>query len=176
MINQQAGRVVDLGDYSTARQTIGSNSTAEMQMLLNSQLVGSAQYLGPDRARISITAGGRSISPLMVRMTKWELKIRGEDSPATGMVTSPGDAVMVGTDGSITVRVQADPGAAAYLRTVPRDQIEGFAVKSEWYVDDFGGLEQSLGGAPASGQPQAGGRPPAAPAPSGVVGTGSPDA
>lgn len=179
MLNQQAGRVVDLGDYSTARQTIASNGTSEMQMLLNSQLMGAPQYLGADRARITVSAGGRTISPMMVRMTKWELKIRGEDSPATGMVTSPGEAVMVGADGSITVRVQSDPGAAAYLRTIPRDRIEGFALKSEWFVDDFGGLEGAMAGAPAPSQPQPGAYPPAgggAPPPSGVVGSGSPDA
>ena len=71
---------------------------------------------------------------------------------------------------------------ASALRTVPREQIEGFAIKSEWYVDDFGGLVGNVGPSPAQAQPQAqpGAFPPAgagapAPAAAGNVGSGSPD-
>lgn len=178
MINQEAGRNVDVGDYSTARKTIATNNQADMQMLLNSTLSGPAQFLGPDRARITVSAGGRSVSPTMVRMTKWEMRIRGEDSPAEGVVSSPGQAITVNTDGSITVRVQTDPGVAAALRTIPRDQIEGFALKSEWFVDDFGGLIGQVGGGasqpaaqPGSYAP-AGAGSPGAPMPSPTMATG----
>jgi hypothetical protein len=109
----------------------------------------------------------------MVRMTKWELRIRGEDSPASGVVDSPGNAISVNPDGSITVRVQADQGVAAALRTIPRDQIEGFAIRSEWYVDDFGGLVGGVGPAPSGGGRPAPARPGASPPPS--MGSGSPD-
>ena len=183
MINQAAGRNVDLGDYSMARQALpeAKNSSAEMQMLLNSSMEG-VQYLGADRARITIVAGGRRVSPLMVRMTRWELKIRDQETPASGTVARPGDAIQVNADGSVTVRVMAEPGVAAALRTVPRDQIEGFAIKSEWYVDDFGGLVGNVGPAQPQAQPQAqpGAFPPAGagappPAAAGSRGSGSPD-
>lgn len=160
MLNAEAGKVVDLGDYTMARQApmIASNGTSEMQMLLNSNLQGTAQHVGPDRAKVTISAGGRTISPTMIRLTKWEIKIRGTDEPASGVVSRPGDAIQVNEDGSITVRVQADPGVAAALRTIPREQIEGFAIKSEWYVDDFGGLGGAMGAGmgnrPAPTQPQ----------------------
>ena len=127
MINQAAGRNVDLGDYSMARQTLpeAKNSSTEMQMLLNSSLEG-VQYLGPDRARVTIVGGGRRVSaPCIVRMTRWELKIRGQDTPASGTVSRPGDAIQVNADGSITVRVTAEPGVAAALRTVPRGSDRG---------------------------------------------------
>lgn len=183
MINQSAGRNVDLGDYSMARQALpeAKNSSAEMQMLLNSTLEG-VQYLGADRARVTIVSGQRRVSPLMVRMTRWELKIRGQDTPASGTVSRPGDAIQVNEDGSITVQVRAEAGVASALRTVPREQIEGFAIKSEWYVDDFGGLVGNVGPSPAQAQPQAqpGAFPPAGagappPAAAGNLGSGSPD-
>jgi hypothetical protein len=181
MINQAAGRNVDLGDYSMARQALpeAKNSSTEMQMLLNSTLEG-VQYLGPDRARVTIVGGGRRVSPLLVRMTRWELKIRDQDTPASGTVSRPGDAIQVNADGSITVRVTAEPGVAAALRTVPRDEIEGFAIKSEWYVDDFGGLVGNVGPAQTQPQAQPGAFPPAGagappPAATGGLGSGSPD-
>lgn len=169
MVNQQAGRNVDLGDYGMARKTMASNSTSEMKMLLGSTYQGT-EFLGPDRARITISAGGRSISPTMVRMTKWELRIRGETDPASGTVARPGDAIQVNANGSITVSVQADPGVAAALRTIPRENIEGFAIKSEWYVDDFGGLGGALGSAPPQNS-----QPTGQPAPQPAIGYGSPD-
>ncbi len=179
MINQAAGRNVDVGDYSMARQALpdAKNSSSQMQMLLNSKLDG-VQYLGPDRARITISAGGRQVSPLMVRMTRWELKIRGQETPASGTVQHPGDAIQINADGSITVHVVAEPGVAGAIRTVARDQIEGFAVKSQWFVDDFGGLVGNVG--PAQAQPQPGTYAPAgaatsAPAAAGAIGSGSPD-
>ena len=59
---------------------------------------------------------------------------------------------------------------------------QGFAIKSEWYVDDFGGLVGNVGPAPTQAQPQAqpGSFPPpgaGAPPPSaaGMTGSGSPD-
>ncbi len=163
-LNQEVGRVVDLGDYTTARQTIAGNGNADMQLLLQSQLV-NVRMLAPDRASVTISAGGRTISPTFVKLTRWELRIEGEDEPATGYITSAGDAVTVNADGSMTVRVQGDPAAAAYLRTIPRARIDGFAIKSEWYVDDFGGLGVAVGSgastAPAPGA--SGGTPPPPP-------------
>lgn len=181
MINQAAGRNVDLGDYSMARKALpeAKNSSPQMQQLLNSTLEG-VQYLGPDRARITIVSGGRRVSPTMARMTRWELKIRGQETPATGTVARPGDAIQVNADGSVTVRVMAEPGVAAALRTIPRDQIEGFAIKSEWYVDDFGGLVGNVGPAPApagtpAAMPQPTPQPMEQPAATGTAGSGSPD-
>jgi hypothetical protein len=189
-MNQSVGRNIDIGDYVTARQTIATNGQADMRLLLASQL-GDVQMLGPERARVTITGGGRSLTPTFVKLTRWELKIAGEDEPASGFITSPGDAVAVNADGSVTVRVRANPAAAAYLRTIPRDRIEGFAIKSEWFVDDFGGLGTAVGsqtgreGAPAAPQPGSyapspqplapAPTAPTAPAPDPIVGSGSPD-
>ncbi|MHC5010355.1 MAG: hypothetical protein ACYTG6_05305 [Planctomycetota bacterium] len=179
-INREVGRVIDQGDYATARQTIATNSQSDMQLLLNSTL-GGVRMVGPNEAVVTISSGGRTVSPRMVRLTRWELKIRGVDEPAGEFISNPGDAITVNPDGSVTVSVRTDPGAAAYLRTIPRDQIEGFAIKSEWYVDDFGGLTGAVGSGVDQGTPapQPGAFPPAGTGspdgPGPVMGSGSPD-
>ncbi len=74
MINQEAGRNVDVGDYSTARQTIATNNQADMQMLLNRRWRGPrSTWARTGRGSRSRPADGR-VSPTMVRMTKWEMQ------------------------------------------------------------------------------------------------------
>jgi hypothetical protein len=174
-LNQEVGRVVDLSDYVTARQTIATNSQADKQLLLASTL-GGVRMVGPDEAVVTVSAGGQAISPRLRRLTRWELKIRGVDEPAGEFISSPGDAVTVNTDGSVTVSVRTDPSAASYLRTIPRNQIESFAIKAQWYVDDFGGLDAAVGTGVEQPRRPGAPQPSAAPAaPSGVMGSGSPD-
>jgi hypothetical protein len=155
-IDQLAGRHVDLGDYSTARQSpIGNNSTAEMQSLLQSQLVG-VQQISDTAANVTLSGGGRTVSVRMVRLTSWELKEKGVEEPLGGFLRSPGDAVVPNADGSITVRIQPQDSTATAVRTITRDRIDGFAVKSMWYVDDLASLQGAVSGVgsqPARGQP-----------------------
>jgi hypothetical protein len=172
--NQLAGRNVDLGDYATARQTLANNNTAEMQALINSSLVG-VQAMGPDRAQVTITDGRRQVTVRMARLAVWELRVAGEADPYTDFVRSAADAVALNPDGSITVRVQPPASTGSFLRTIPRERIEGFAVKTQWYVDDLSNIANMMADqAPAPGAAPAPGTPPPAPAAPGPEASGSP--
>lgn len=152
--NQMAGRNVDLGDYTLARQTIATNSNADMQLLLNSTFVGSTPQ-GADRAIVTIANGGRQVSVRMAKLTTWELRVSGEAEPYGDFVRSAGDAVATNPDGSITVRVQPSGNTGSFLRSIPRERIEGFAIRSQWYVDDLSTLQGAMGSIPSQAPTQA---------------------
>ncbi len=143
LLNQSVGRNVDSGDYNLARQTVAANNTAEMQMLVNSNWVG-VRMVNANTAVATIAAQGRQISPRLVKLTRWELTIRGDDTPYGDFVANAADAVRVGPDGAITVQIRPPQATASLLRTFRPDQIESFKVEAQWYVDDFGGLDATL--------------------------------
>ncbi len=146
MLNQAVGRNVDLGDYNLARGTVATNSQADMQLLLNSTLVG-VQYTNDARteALVTISAGGKSISPKFVRLTRWEVQLKGEDDPYTDFVSSAGQVTRIGPDGSITVMIRPPQYTADFLRSVRPEQVDAVRVEAQWYVDDFGGLDALVG-------------------------------
>jgi hypothetical protein len=165
LLNQSVGRNVDVGDYTLARQTVADNSNADMQLLLSSTWVGQ-QMLSPNAAVVTIESGGRRLSPRLVKLSRWELQVVGDDTPYGDFLTSVGDAVRVGPDGSVTVSIRPPQATASLLRTFRPDQIEAFHVESQWYLDDFGGLDRQIvqqAGSP--GQPAAPAAPRATPAP-----------
>jgi hypothetical protein len=168
MLNEAAGRNVDLGDYTTARNMIASNSQQDMRMLLASQLSGPAQYLSSDAAVLTITGGGRTIRPRMVRLTTWELTLAGDPQPFTDFARGAGDLITVGGS-DFTIRIPVTPGTAGELQRLPKERIKTFKLDSQWYLDDFGGLQLVEG----SQQPGPATPPPVAPTPPG--GVGSPD-
>lgn len=186
LVNQSVGRNVDSGDYNLARQTLAANNTQEMQMLIGSTWVG-AELQGPNRALATIEYQGRRITPRMIKLTRWELKVRDDDTPYGDFVANPADAISVGPDGSVSVRISPPQATASILRTFRPEQIESFKVEGQWYVDDFGGIDsvlvQQAGGGEAQPgaqprtqpQPQPGGVQPYAP-PSAPPAYGSPDA
>ncbi|MDA1195685.1 MAG: hypothetical protein O2894_10940, partial [Planctomycetota bacterium] len=157
LLNQSVGRNVDAGDYNLARQTLVANNTPEMQMLIGSTWV-SAQQVSPTTAVATIDYQGRRITPRLVRLTRWELKVHGDETPYGDFVADASEAVRVDPDGAVTVRIQPPQATASILRTFRPDQIEGFKIEGQWYVDDFGGLDQAL-------VEQAGGEPTPAPRP-----------
>ena len=175
LLNQSVGRNVDAGDYNLARQTVADNSQADMQLLLGSTFV-STQMVGANAATVTIAAGGRQLSPRLVRLTRWELQVKGDETPYGDFVTSAGEAVRIGQDGSVTVMIRPPQATAGLLRTFRPDQIEAFRVESQWYLDDFGGLDQQIvqqaGEGPAPAQPRPQPTPQPQPAP---TGWGSPD-
>jgi hypothetical protein len=141
---EQAGRHVDLADYSHARATIASNSTAEIGMLLQSEVV-SEQRLSDDVAVLTVRSGNRQATPRFVRLTTWALRVKGESDPVAEFVPRAADVVAIEADGSVQLRVTPSGGTSAFLRDIPRDRVEGFEVGSEWYLDDFGGIESAVG-------------------------------
>jgi hypothetical protein len=156
---QRAGRNVDVGDYSHARATIASNETKEMRLLLDSEYVGE-RAVSENQAVVTIRSGGKEVTPRLVRLTTWELTLRGEGEPVAGFIPRAADVIGIGRDGSVQVRVTPASGTASFLKDVPVDRIEGMTVKAEWYVDDFGNFEEAVGSGFGSSEPP---RPPAPP-------------
>ena len=171
-MNESAGRDVDFALYATGRQTIATNRHADMAVLLQSNLE-NVQYQGPNTAVVTISGGGRTIRPRMVRLTTWELRVKGEDT-FSDILRNP-DVVRTEADGSIRISIPAAPHMAPLLKAVSPANIQSLQVESRWYVDDFGGLEAVGGGSqPATPAP---GTPPPTPAnpPPPPGGYGSPD-
>ncbi len=159
MLNQSVGRNVDLGDYNLARGTVATNSQADMQLLLNSTLVG-VQYTNADQteALVSISAGGKTITPKFVRLTRWEVQLKGEDDPYTDFVASAGQVTRIGPDGTVSVVIRPPQYTADFIRSIRPEQIDAVRLEAQWYVDDFGGLDALVGESAAGDggeQPQA---------------------
>ena len=168
MLNQNVGRNVDAGDYNMARQTIADNSQADMQLLLNSTYAGE-QMVGENAALITISGGGKTLRPRLVKLSRWELKVKGDDTPYGDFVTRASDAIRVGPDGAITVMIRPPQSTANLLKTFRPDQIESFKVEGQWYVDDFGGIDQLVASRAGDGAPpQPGAVQPRAPQPVGT--------
>jgi len=183
LLNQSVGRNVDAGDYNLARQTVADNSQGDMQALLTSTYI-SEQKVGANAAVVTIESGGKRLTPRLVKLTRWELQVVGDDTPYGDFVTSAADAVRIGQDGSITVMIRPPQATASLVRTFRPDQIDAFRIESQWYVDDFGGIDQQIASKAAAGQtpqPRAQPRPRSQPQPTPrtrptpSTGWGSPD-
>ncbi len=172
LLNQSVGRNVDAGDYNLARQTIADNSQADMQLLMTSNYV-SEKMIGRNTAVVTLEAGGKSLTPRLVKLTRWELKVVGDETPYGDFVASAGEAVRIAQDGSVTVMIRPPQATAGLLRTFRPDQIEAFRVESQWYVDDFGGLDQQI--ASKAGDGRAAPQPRPQPQPQPQPSWGSPD-
>lgn len=171
-LNQSVGRNVDFGDYTLARNTVATNSQADMRLLLNSTLT-DVQMLGPDAAVLTVSGGGQAIRPRLVRLTAWELRLKGDPQPYTDLLAGA-QAVRAAPGGGIDVVIPASAAMAPLLRSIRPEQIESLQIESRWYVDDFGGLEGAVGGA-VEPTPQAPSTQPAPMAPPPAGGYGSPD-
>lgn len=174
-MNEAAGRDVDFALYATGRQTVATNRHPDMAVLLASTF-GGAQMQGPDVAIVTISGGGRTIRPRMVRLTTWELRVKGDPQPYTDVLRNP-NVVSAAADGSIQISIPAAPHMAPLLKSIAPANISSLQVESRWYVDDFGGLEDAVGSggqapAPTPGTPPAT-QPANPPPPPG--GYGSPD-
>ncbi len=164
-LSERVGRNVDVGDYSHARATIAGNDTKEIELLLESEYV-SEEFLSEDVAVVTIRSGSRQARPRMVRLTTWELTLRGEGEPVSEFIPRAADVVGINADGSVAVRVTPTEGTASFLKEIPADRIESLVVKPDWYVDDFGGIEESvLGGLKGAGSDRGDAEPRPAPPP-----------
>jgi len=85
----------------------------------------------------------------------------GEGQPVSEFVAPEENVVRIAGDGSIQMRVVPSGGTAAFLRGIPADRIEEMHVVSEWYLDDFGGVEDVVvGGLRGEARPAPGGPSP----------------
>jgi hypothetical protein len=141
-LSESAGRNVDFGDYSHARATIAGNDRREIRLFLESEYVGET-FLSDKEAVVTLRSGGQELRPRLVKLSTWELVLSGEDQPVSGFVPRTADVVRI-SDGTVQVRVTPEENTQSFLKEIPADRIESMTVKSEWFVEDFGGVEQAL--------------------------------
>lgn len=179
-ISDQAGRNVDVGDYTLARSTIASNSNKNIKLILESEYL-SDRALSSDVAVVTIRSGSKQANPRFIRMTSWELTIRGEGEPVSEFIPSTADVLGIGDDGSVSMRIPTASSTGSFLKSIPPEKIKRLVIDDAWYLDDFGGVEDVVldglrgndpakSAAPRAPAPRA---PSPAPTPSGI---GSPDA
>jgi hypothetical protein len=123
--------------------------------------------LSDDVALVTIEAAGRRASPRFVRMTTWELTLRGEGQPVAEFIPKAADVISISPRGDVPMRVTPSGGTASFLRDIPSERIQRLVIQDEWYLDDFGGVEDAVVGG-LKGAPAAERASPAAP-PSGPV-------
>jgi hypothetical protein len=163
-LSEQAGRTIDIGDYAHARATIASNSTHGIAMILDSEVV-DEKVVSPDLVLMTIRSGRQTATPRWVRMKTWELRLKGEGEPVSEFVAAEENVVRIAPDGSVQMRVVPSSGTGSFLKNIPQDRIDEFHVVSEWYLDDFGGVEDAVVGGlradprPAAPPPRSGGQP-----------------
>ncbi len=183
----QVGRNVDIGDYVHARSTVATNSRPEMRLLLESEFV-SEEMLSDKVAVVTIQSGRRAARPRFVRMTTWELTLKGEGEPVAEFIPRAADVISISPTGDVQMRVTPSGGTASFLRDIPPEKIQRLVIQDEWYLDDFGGVEEvvvgSLRGAvppedrvppPPAGDGRDQPTPPAPGSPDETPGPGSPD-
>lgn len=139
-ISEQAGRNVDVGDYALARSTIAGNSNKNIELILASEYV-SDRALSADVAVVTIRSGKKQANPRFIRMTSWELTIRGEGEPVSEFIPSTADVLGIGDDGSVAMRIPTASSTGSFLKSIPPEKIKRLVIDEAWYLDDFGGVE-----------------------------------
>jgi hypothetical protein len=145
-LSERVGRTIDVGDYVQARSTIATNSRPEIRRLLDSEFV-SERVLSEKIAVVQIRGGDQQARPRFVKLTTWELKLRGEGEPVAEFVPNTSDVISISPTGQVEMKLSPSEGTASFLRDVRQDQIRSFSMQEYWYLDDFGGVESVvLGG------------------------------
>lgn len=142
-LSDAAGRNIDVGDYTLARSTIATNSNKNMKLILESEFVKDAA-LSENVSVVTIRAGKKQANPRFIRMTSWELTIKGEGEPVSEFIPSTADVLGFGEDGSMSMRIPTASSTGAFLKTIPPEKIKKLVIEDLWYLDDFGGVEDVM--------------------------------
>lgn len=142
-LSEQVGRTVDVGDYVQARSTVATNRRKEIQLLLESDVV-SEKAAGEKVAVVTIRAGNQQARPRFVKLTTWELYLKGEGEPVAEFVPTTSDVIQISPTGEVEMRISPSDSTASFLRDIPQDRIQGFTIHEYWYLDDFGGIEAAV--------------------------------
>ena len=147
-ISRMAGRNVDFADYALARRTMRRDTRVQIaENLLGQAVVRRTQMQGQNRARVRVDAPlGKTVNVGLVRLTKWQLFVVGDDQPYEGFSNNETIRYERGNDGSFTVFSRFDPGSPPSQETFQRDEVRNFREVSIWYIDDLGGMEAQLAG------------------------------
>ncbi len=143
-LSQQAGRTVDVADYTQARNMYRGDTKVQLaEKMLQTAIATSVRQVGPDRARVAIqTSGGpfaKSGEIGMVRLQTWKLQPAGGTQTYSGFVGDPMLAATKQADGSFIVT-----SGGRVVATIPANQVASYRTEAYWYVDDLGGMEQQF--------------------------------
>lgn len=143
-LSQRVGRTVDIADYTQAREMYRGDAKVQLaEKMLQTAIATSVRQQGPDRARVIIQTSGGPLAKSgeigMVRLQTWKLQPVGGGQAYSGFVGDPMLAATKQPDGSYVITSSGNTVA-----TVPANQVAGYTVDTNWYVDDLGGMEQQF--------------------------------
>ncbi len=148
-LSRQAGRNVDVADYSMFRKSrardpdviklVSALRTARITRVRHSKTGG--------RGRATIRFGGELIFGAttqvgMIHHRLWRLKVKGEPEPYWGYVGDWATKLVKGRDGSFTVKTFNEKGVETWSETFPAKQVQRHFTFTKWFFDDFGQAEQ----------------------------------
>jgi hypothetical protein len=151
-LSQRAGRNVDPADYASARNAYRTDPMVRTaEQLLQTAQVRRVQPDGPDAAYVVVQAlrpVGRSARIRMIKMDRWALYTAGDPEPYWGLEGDPLMTLQRTPDGGYAILTRASERGEWKRMDFPADQVQRFETSSVWYIDDLGGLEAEIVGAP----------------------------
>jgi len=149
-LNQMAGRNVDVGDYTTFRDSQRTDpQIRKMESIINTARITGLSYDGKGYASVIIRFGGplffgRSIRVQMVNHELWVLFIKGEREPYWGFKGDKAIEAVKGKDGAYTVITRTPDGKESWKQTFPKDKVARYLTKTRWYFNNFGAMEDQF--------------------------------
>lgn len=151
-INREAGRNVDVGDYTTFRNAARRDpQIRQAEKYLRGARIKGIKYYGGGHAWVGIRFGGfligKTIGVRMINHAYWELHVKGEPQPYWGFKGDKSiEARKSKTDASWTVITRDPRGKITWQQTWPTKDVISFQRKTRWYFNDFGAFEQEFFG------------------------------
>ena len=151
-INKRAGRNVDVGDYTTFRNSNRRDpNVLRAEKYLRGARIKGIRYYGGGHAWVGIRFGGfligKTIGVRMVNHAYWELRVVGESQPYWGFEGDRSiEATKSKTDGSWTVVTRDRAGKITWQNTWPYKKVRYYREKTKWFFNDFGQFEQEFFG------------------------------
>lgn len=149
-MSRQAGRNVDEADYSVARRTMKKDTRVQIaESMLGSARVTGSKPLPDGRVELTVVAGiggplGKTIQPVMIKITRWQLFVQGDPQPYEGYVDDPLIGIESLGDGGYTVWTRSSPTDPKSRETFSASEVKNFQSRAEWFIDGLGEMEQEF--------------------------------
>ena len=152
-ISREAGRTVDVGDYTTFRNSKSLDpQIRQAEGALRGARIKGIRYYGGGHAWVGIRFGGplfmgKTIGVRMVNHQYWELRVKGESQPYWGFEGDRSiEANKSKKDGSWTVIQRDLKGKITWQQTWAWKDVVSYREKTRWYFNDFGAFEKEFFG------------------------------
>lgn len=150
-LSKMAGRTVDVGDYSAARDKHHNDKRIrELRQWLPSAKLSSVRYRGDGYADVSIRFGapiifGQNVRARMVNHELWELYIKGESDPYWGYKGDKSISVFRTRDLKHYVVENRDrQGKVTFRKQWKAEEVQAYRELNRWYFDGFGKMEEEF--------------------------------